>query len=114
NFTSGYTTILQAFSTIDSRAYNKALFGNTDVEITASKIADSTSVLAMAFLHSNQQYLTKALKTKNLVAEAIWNKNRVIFSLDADQQDQTNYVRLSGNLNFLKDSTQLHFLPSTI
>jgi hypothetical protein len=114
NFTSGYTTILQAYSKIDSLAYNKALFVGTEVEITASKIADSTSVLAMAFLNSNRQYLTKALKTKNLIAEAIWNKNHVNFSLDADQQEQTNYVRLSGNLEFLEDSTQLHFLPSTI
>lgn len=113
-FTSGYTSILQAYSTIDSLAYNKSLFVGTEVEVTASKIADSTNVLAMAFVNSGQQYLTEALKTKNLIAEAIWNKNHVNFSLDADQQEQTNYVRLRGDLNFLKDSTQLHFLPSTI
>jgi hypothetical protein len=113
-FTSGFTTILQAYSNIDSLAYNKALFVDTEMEITASKIADSTNVLAMAFLNSNRQFLTKALQTKNLVAEAIWNENKVAFSLDADQQDQTNYVRLKGDLTFLKDSTQLRFLPSTI
>ena len=113
-FTSGYTTILQAYSTIDSLAYNKSLFVGTEVEITASKIADSTNVLAMAFVNSNRQFLTKALRTRNLIAEAIWNENQVAFSLDADQQDQTNYVRLKGDLHFLKDSTQLRFLPSTI
>ena len=113
-FSSGYTTILQAYSIIDSLAYNKALFVNTEMEVTASKIADSTNVLAMAFLNSNRQYLTKALKTSNLMAEAIWNKNQVAFSLDADQQGQTNYVRLKGELNFLEDTTQLRFLPSTI
>ena len=113
-FTSGYTTILQAYSTIDSLAYNKSLFVDTEVEFTASKIADSTNVLAMAFVSSDRQFLTKALHTRNLTAEAIWNKNQVAFSLDADQQGQTNYVRLKGDLNFLKDSTQLHFLPSTI
>ncbi len=113
-FTSGYTTILQAYSTIDSLAYNKSLFVDTELEVTASKIADSTHVLAMAFLNSNRQFLTKALQTKNLMAEAIWNKNHVAFSLDADQQDQTNYVRLKGALNFLQDSTQLRFLPSNI
>lgn len=113
-FISGYTTILQAYSTIDSLAYNKALFVDTEVELTASKIADSTHVLAMAFVNSARQYLTKDLRTKELMAEAIWNKNHVAFSLDADQQDQTNYVRLKGDLNFLPDSTQLRFLPSTI
>ncbi len=113
-FTSGYTTILQAFSSIDSLAYKKALFVNTEVELTASKIADSTSVLAMAFVNSSRQYLTKALQTQDLIAEAIWNKNHVAFSLDADQQQETNYVRLKGDLHFLKDSTQLRVLPSTI
>ena len=113
-FTSGYTTILQAFSSIDSLAYNKALFVDTEVEITASKIADSTNVLAMAFVNSDRQYLTKALNTRNLMAEAIWDKNQVAFSLDADQQGQTNYVRMKGDLNFLQDTTQLRLLPSTI
>ncbi|MEO5603817.1 MAG: translocation/assembly module TamB domain-containing protein [Cyclobacteriaceae bacterium] len=113
-FTSGYTTILQAFSSIDSLAYNKSLFVDTEVELTASKIADSTQVLAMAFVNSDRQFLTKALQTKNLIAEAIWNKDHVAFSLDADQQGQTNYVRLKGALNFLQDSTQLRILPSTI
>ena len=113
-FTSGYTTILQAFSSIDSLAYNKSLFVDTEVEFTASKIADSTNVLAMAFLNSGRQYLTKALHTKDLMAEAIWDKNRVSFSLDADQQGQTNYVRLRGDLHFLRDTTQLRLLPSTI
>lgn len=113
-FTSGYTTIFQAFSRIDSLAYNKALFVGTEVEVTASKIADSTNVLAMVFLNSRQQFLTKALKTKDLQAEAIWNNNQVNFSLDADQQEETNYVRLRGDLTFLRDSTELRFLPSTI
>ncbi len=113
-FTSGYTTILQAFSRVDSLAYNKALFIDTEVELTASKIADSTDVLAMLFVNSNRQYLTKALKTQNLIAEAIWNKQQVAFSLDADQQAQTNYIRLKGDLNFLQDSTQIRFLPSII
>jgi len=113
-FTSGYTTILQAYSSIDSLAYNKALFVDSEVELTASKIADSTDVLAMLFINSDRQFLTRQLNTRDLMAEAIWNKNQISFSLDADQQGQTNYVRLKGDLNFLRDSTQLHLLPSTI
>lgn len=113
-FTSGYTTILQAFSDVDSLAIGNALFVGTDIELTASKIADSTRVLAMGFVNSRQQYFTPSIKTENLVAEAIWNSNKVAFSVDADQQEQTNYLRLNGEFNFLKDSTQLRFLPSTI
>jgi hypothetical protein len=113
-FTSGYTTILQAYTSIDSLAYNKTLFVHTEAEITASKIADSTSVLAMAFINSDKQVLNKNLETKNLVTEAIWNKNHIDFGMDVDQTGQSNYVRLKGEVDFLKDSTQIHVLPTTI
>jgi hypothetical protein len=113
-FTSGYTSILQAYSTIDSIQYNKSLLINTDLEITASKIADSTSVLAMAFLNSERQDLTPKFQTKNIVAEAIWNKNHIDFELDGDQEGQSNYLRLKGAVDFLKDSTQVKVLPSSL
>lgn len=114
DFTSGYTTILRAFTNIDSLTFNNTLFVGTEVEVTTSKIADSTNVLAVAFVNSKSQQLTNKLHTRDLLAEAVWNENEVFFSLDADQKDQTNYVRLRGNLQFLRDSTQLHFLPSAI
>ena len=113
-FTSGYTTILQAFAEIDSLGLNKTLFLNTEAEITASKIADSTSVLAMALVNSERQVITDKLSTKNLMVEGIWNKNHIDFGIDADQENQTNYVRLKGAVDFLKDSTQVRMLPSTI
>src|SRR5690606_1074278 len=114
DFTSGYTTILRAFTNIDSLTFNNTLFVGTEVEVTTSRIADSTNVLAVAFVNSKSQQLTNKLHTRDLLAEAVWNENEVFFSLDADQKDQTNYVRLRGNLQFLRDSTQLHFLPSAI
>ena len=52
SFTSGYTTIFQAYSGFDSLRYNGTLFLDTEVDFTASKIADSTSVLAMASVSS--------------------------------------------------------------
>ncbi|HEY0652727.1 MAG TPA: translocation/assembly module TamB domain-containing protein [Chryseosolibacter sp.] len=113
-FTSGYTTILQAFAEIDSVGLNNTLLLHTEAEITASKIADSTSVLAMAFVNSDRQVITDRLSTKNLVVEGIWNKNHIDFGVDAEQENQTNYVRLKGSVDFLKDSTQIRMLPSTI
>src|SRR5690606_30745125 len=47
NFTSGYTTILRAFTHADSLLFNNALFVDTEIEVTTSKIADSTNVLAV-------------------------------------------------------------------
>jgi hypothetical protein len=113
-FISGYTTILQAFTTIDSITINKVLFLNSEAELTASKIADSTNVLAMAFVNSERQVVNKNLETKNVVAEAIWNKNHIDFGLDADQVDNTNSVRLKGEVDFLKESTEVRMLPSAI
>jgi hypothetical protein len=114
NFKSGYTTILQLYSSVDSLAYNKSLFVDTDVELTVSKIADSTSVLAMASVNSDRQAINKNLRTKNLATEAIWNKNHIDFGIDMDQDGQPNYVRIKGAIDFLNDSTKIHILPSTI
>lgn len=113
-FTSGYTSILQAFTRLDTLSYNGMTFFNTDAEITASKIADSTSVLAVAFLSSERQVLSRKLRTKNLLAEAVWNQHHIDFEIDAEQEDQHNYVELSGEVDFLHDSTLIRLLPSTI
>ena len=113
-FTSGYTTIFQAYTDFDSLRYNKTLFVNTEVDLTASKIADSTNVLAMASISSEHQSFGPNIKTKNLLVEGIWNKNRIDFGLDADQELQTNYVRLKGFVDFLKDSTVISMAPSTL
>lgn len=114
SFTSGYTTIFQAYSGFDSLRYSGLLFLDTEVDFTASKIADSTSVLAMASVSSARQAIGPTLKTTNLLAEAIWNQNLIDFGLDVDQEKQTNYVRLKGAVKFLKDSTVLAMAPSTL
>lgn len=113
-FTSGYTSILQAYTRIDSLTYDQTLFLQSDVEFTASKIADSTSILAVAFVNSRKQYLSPKLHTNNLLVEAIWNKNIIEFTVDADQDKQDNYVRLKGEVDFLRDTTEIKMLPSKI
>jgi len=114
NFTSGYTSILQLYTHLDSVRYNKSLYLNSDIELTASKISDSTSVLAMGFLNSEKQTLSPSFRTKNLMAEAIWNKNHIDFSFDADQDGRSNYVRLNGMVDFLRDSTRIKFGQSAV
>ncbi len=113
-FTSGYTTILDAYSHIDSLTMSGTLFLGNDLEITASKIADSTSVLAMATVNSARQLINKNLQTQDLLAEGIWSENRIDFGLDADQTGQTNYVRLRGSVNFQRDSTVISMESSTV
>lgn len=113
-FSSGYTTIFNAYSFFDSLTIQGKTLINTEVEITTSKIADSTNVLSMATLTSENQLLSREVNTKNLLAEIIWNKNHIDFSLDADQLDRNNYVRLKGGVDFLKDSTLISMLPSSL
>lgn len=114
NFTSGYTTIFQAYTAFDSLRYNSTLFVNTQVDLTTSKIADSTSVLAIASVNSGYQAIGPNVKTKNLLAEGIWNKSHIDFGLDADQEGQTNYVRLKGTVDFHRDSTIISMAPSAL
>lgn len=113
-FTSGYTSILDLYSHIDSLNMRGMLFLDNDLEVTTSKIADSTAVLAMATLNSGTQIINKNLQTQDLLAEGIWNGNHIDFGLDADQTGQTNYVRLRGNVNFQRDSTVIAMEPSTV
>jgi hypothetical protein len=114
HFTSGYTTILQAFAHFDSLKYNNNLLLSTDVDVTASKIADSTSVLAMASINSERQSFGQNLNTSNLLAEAIWNKSHIDFGLDADHVAQTNNIRLKGGVDFSRDSTTITMAPSAL
>ncbi|MBT1687341.1 translocation/assembly module TamB domain-containing protein [Dawidia soli] len=113
-FTSGRTTIINLYTAFDSLEYQGKVFINTDIELTTSKIADSTSVLSMLTVNSERQILSKNLKTKNLLAEAIWNKNHIDFGLDADHDGKNNYVRLKGGVDFLRDSTVVTMAPSDV
>lgn len=106
-FSSGNTTIIQAFSNIDSLQYGNTLLTNTEIEINASKVSDSTQTLAMAYLSSSNQNI-EGLKTKNLITEAIWDSDHVDFTVSIDQQARDNYVRLKGLVDF-KDSTEIKF-----
>ena len=113
-FTSGYTTIFRVFSDIDSLRYGNTLVLDTELDMTASKIADSTNVLAMFSLVSGSQQFGPTFKTNNLLVEGIWNRNHIDFGLDVDQVGQTNYARLKGAVDFMRDSTLISMEPSTV
>lgn len=114
HFTSGRTTIFNAYTVFDSLTYQGSTFVRNEADITVSKIADSTSVLAMATVTSGQQIINKNLETKNLLAEAIWNKSHIDFGLDADQSNRPNSVRLKGAVDFMRDSTMVSMSPSAL
>ncbi len=111
HFKSGNTNLLSAFTHIDSLTYGNTLFLNTEIEINASKISDSTTALAMLYVSSAKQQTNK-LFTQNLVTEAIWNKDHIDFQVNLDQQARNNYVRLNGSIDFA-DSTHIRLLPTS-
>lgn len=113
-FTNGLTSILQAFSTVDTITYEGKYFLGNDIEFTGSKIRDSANVLAMATVRSNKQIFTKALRTNNLLVEGIWNRDHVDLGLDVDQEGLNNQLRLRSEVDFLNDSTKIKILPSRI
>lgn len=113
-FSSGHTSIFQAFTNIDSIRYGDYQFVHSNAEITASKISDSTSVLAIANVSSEKQFFGPNFQTKNFSVEGVWDKSHIDFEADADQSGQNNSLRLKGAIDFTKDSTELKFLPSSI
>lgn len=113
-FTNGVTSILQAFTTIDSVTVSGKHFVNNDIELSGSKIRDSVNVLTMLTINSQKQWFTPSFQSKDLFAELIWDKGHANFTLDADQVGTTNILRLQSEIDFLRDSTRIKILPSKL
>jgi len=113
-FSNGVTSSLQAFSQIDTVAYQGKYFFANELEFSGSKIRDSTAALVMFTIQSKKQKITKALKTKNLFSEIIWDKDHIDFNLDFDQDSTNNFIRLQSEIDFLHDSTRIKILPTQI
>ncbi len=114
SFTSGHTTIFQGYTRFDSLQFENSLFVNSEIDLTASKVSDSTNVLAMLSINSENQSIGPHIKTKNLLAEAIWDRSHIDFGVDVDQVDQSNNIRLDGTVDFLSDSTRITMARSTL
>ncbi len=113
-FSNGYTSILSAYSTIDSIQYDGKLFTQNTIEFNGSKVRDSTNILAMLNINSTQQKLATNFTTKDLFIEAIWNTDHIEVGVDFDQEGKENYARIKGAVDFLNDSTRIKILPSRI
>lgn len=110
-FSNGHTTIVHAHATIDSIQYQNIFLANTEIEINASKVSDSTQSLVMAHLSSSRQQIGM-LQTKNFTTEAIWNNSHIDFDISLDQETHDNYLRLNGMVDF-SDSTHISLLPTS-
>ena len=112
-FQHGYTSILSMYGHLDSVKYKKTLFLDNELDFSASKIADSVNVLAMAYLHSGRQLYQSKVRTDNINVEAVWDKDQIDFASSFRQQENENYFELKGLLHFLKDSIEIKLEPTS-
>jgi TamB, inner membrane protein subunit of TAM complex len=113
-FNNGQLSIMHAYSHVDTIRYEDKIFFQNEIEFSGSKLRDSTEVLSVVTLNSETQDLSKALKTKNLVLQGIWNGDHVDVDVDVDQVGNNNLIRLKSEIDFLPDSTKFKILPSRI
>lgn len=106
-FSSGYTSILNFHTRIDTFFYKENEVHNVDLEVSTSKLADSSNVLAMVFLKSNGQAFKSIPKTENLVFEGMWNDREILFTGNIRQKKSTNEVKLKGSLSFAEDKRKI-------
>ena len=113
----GYTNIFSLRSHIDSLRYQGHQLHNNDIDITTSKIVDSTDVLAMAYFHSGRQSFTSGkvnAQMKDLTLDAVWANGHIDFQQSIEQQGTRNYGNLTGTLTFLEDSTLIRLNSSEL
>ena len=113
-YSSGYTSILSVNSNIDTLTFKNHDFYGVNVDISASKIADSTNVLAMGFVSSTVQKINGNIQTENLMLESIWDNDHIDFGLSIEQSKYENSTNITGKLDFLSDTTVIHFDESSI
>ncbi|WKN30447.1 translocation/assembly module TamB domain-containing protein [Porifericola rhodea] len=116
-FTGGYTNIISLHSKIDSIWYDNSLMLENQIDITTSKIRDSSEVLAMVYLESNRQEIDKDeldISTQDFIFEAIWDDDHIAFQQSIKQENTSNHAKLNGEVHFLYDTTVVHFEPSDL
>lgn len=114
DFRHGYTSILNLNTQVDSIRIDNNLFTGNLFDINASKISDSTNVLAGIYVYSDAQHYFNNVKTQKLSGQAIWNRNEIDFNLTVEQEDLESYANIFGEIIFLPDLTVIKLNPSDL
>lgn len=114
DFRHGHTSILNLNTRMDSIRIENNLFTDNLFDINASKISDSTNVLASIYVSSEAQHYSNNAKTQKLSAQAIWNRNEIDFNLTVEQKDLESYADIFGEIIFLPDLTVIKLNPSDL
>ncbi len=112
SFSGGYTSIMSVAGFVDTLAYKGFELYNSQFDINTSKVADSSSVLAMAYFFSENQKLQNLTQTKRLLFEGVWLNDHIDFRSNIVAEEEENYMSLNGDLEFLTNQTVISFNKS--
>ena len=109
-FRHGFTSILAANSEIETLNYKNNTLNNVSIDFNTSKVSDSTHVLAMAYLYSDEQVIGTLATTSDFSFEAVWNNDHIDFESRIQVKDYPdNKAMIGGQLEFQKDRSVLRF-----
>jgi hypothetical protein len=114
NFSHSEVSTLHFNSRMDTIILKGKTFLNNEVDFNGTKSQDSLELNASLAVRSANQIFSNSFKTKNVLAQAQWEKDHVRFDFDADQEGNTNIVRLKSELDFLRDSIRIKILPTQL
>ena len=109
-FRHGFTSILAANSEVETLNYKNNTLHHVTIDFNTSKVSDSTNVLAMAYLHSDEQIIGTLATTSDFSFEAVWNNDHIDFESRIQVKDYPdNKAMIGGQLEFQKDRSVLRF-----
>ncbi|MEQ8519961.1 MAG: translocation/assembly module TamB domain-containing protein [Cytophagales bacterium] len=111
-FSVGNTNIFNLLTSIDTLIYDNYQFYNNEFDLSSSKYADSSEILAFAYVFSEKQIIPNVIEGKDLMTELLWNDNKINFESAFRQFDDSNFVNFAGRAIFKIDSTVLSFTES--
>ncbi|MCS6824332.1 MAG: translocation/assembly module TamB domain-containing protein [Cytophagaceae bacterium] len=114
SYSSGYTKIINLNTYIDSIVYKGNEIYNTTIDLSTSKVSDSSNVLASLYVNSKKQNLNSIRQTENFVFDAVWDDLDIDFSCSVKEFKSNNHIVLSGILSFLKEQKLITFKQSYI
>jgi hypothetical protein len=114
SFTGGPTKLVQLESRIDTLKFRRLTLEGNQVQLNSQKSSDTTLVYASYDISSKTQKIDDEPSSEHLNCEVDWNGNTIDFLINIDQAQSTNYIKTSGKVEFLPDTTMLSLRPSEI
>ena len=113
NYTNGRTSIINLSAAPDSVRIKDAWFIDNTLEFSASKLFDTTNVLAMVYVHSSKQDFGHT-SAEGLLFEGAWNNRRMDYEASLAQEKFNNRITLFGGLDLFDGYTKIKIDSSDI